>query len=98
MRQAEFPDECSQVLFVLSYMKGGSAGSWATHKINQILHPLHPLNMTLDAFTQELEIMFADLNCEATTRRKLATLCQGNDPVEDLIRQFEIHGPPSKLG
>src|SRR5260370_28506765 len=42
--------------------------------------------------------MFTDPNCEATVRRKLVTLCQGNEPVEDLIHQFEIHGPPSKLG
>src|SRR5258705_13896848 len=38
MRQSEFLDECSNVLFVLSYMKGGSAGPWATQKINSILY------------------------------------------------------------
>src|SRR5258707_14555841 len=27
MRQSEFPDECSNVLFILSYMKGGTSGS-----------------------------------------------------------------------
>src|SRR6266436_2214034 len=37
MRRSEFPDECSNTLFVLSYMKGGSAGPWATQKINSIL-------------------------------------------------------------
>ena len=42
--------------------------------------------------------MFANLNCEAMARRKLMTLQQGNGPVEDLIRQFEIHRPPSRLG
>ena len=98
MRQAEFLDERSRVLFVLSYMKGGAAGSWATQKVNQILNPLHPLNITLAAFTQELEAMFADPNREASARRKLATLRQGSDPVEDLIRQFKIYGPPSQLG
>src|SRR5260221_13974338 len=34
MRCSEFPDECSNALFILSYMKGGSAGPWATQKIN----------------------------------------------------------------
>src|SRR5260221_1552536 len=38
MRHSEFPDECSNILFVLSYMKGGAAGPWATQKINSILH------------------------------------------------------------
>ena len=96
--QAEFPDKCSQVLFVLSYMKGGAAGSWATQKVNQILNPLHLLNITLATFTQELEAMFADPNHEASMRRKLAMLHQGNDLVEDLIWQFKIYGPPSQLG
>src|SRR5258707_765860 len=39
MRQSEFLDEHSNVLFVLLYMKGGSAGPWATQKINSILYP-----------------------------------------------------------
>src|SRR5260221_9849170 len=30
MRQSKFPDKHSNILFVLSYMKGGSAGPWAT--------------------------------------------------------------------
>ena len=37
MRRSEFPDERSNALFVLSYMKGGSAGPWAMQKINSIL-------------------------------------------------------------
>src|SRR5258707_12520655 len=37
MRSAEFMDEQSSILFVLLYMKGGSAGPWATQKINRIL-------------------------------------------------------------
>src|ERR1700746_631626 len=38
MRQSEFPDERSNVLFVLSYMKGGTAGPWATQRINSLLY------------------------------------------------------------
>src|SRR5258708_27421479 len=37
MRDSEFPDECSNILFVLLYMKGGTAGPWATQKISSIL-------------------------------------------------------------
>src|SRR5260221_14467714 len=33
MRQSKFLDEHSNVLFILSYMKGGSTGPWATQKI-----------------------------------------------------------------
>src|SRR5260370_11627202 len=37
MRCSKFLDKRSNALFVLSYMKGGSAGPWATQKINSIL-------------------------------------------------------------
>src|SRR6266404_790364 len=37
MRRSKFPDKHSNALFILSYMKGGSAGPWATRKINSIL-------------------------------------------------------------
>ena len=37
MRRSKFPDKRSNALFVLLYMKGGSAGPWAMQKINSIL-------------------------------------------------------------
>src|SRR5260370_27822915 len=98
MRQSEFPDECSNVLFILSYMKGGSAGPWAMQKINSILYPANPEEVTWAGFISELGEMFADPNCQATARGKLATLHQGDSSVEELIREFEIHGPISGLG
>src|SRR5258706_13307419 len=96
MRRSEFLDECSNALFVLSYMKGGSAGPWATQKINSILFDAQ--EVTWAGFVEELDEMFADLNCQATARRKLATLRQVDSSVEELIREFEIHGPISRLG
>src|SRR5258708_31670028 len=79
----EFPDERSNALFVLSYMKGGSAGPWATQKINSILFDAQ--EVTWARFVEELNNIFADLNCQATVRRKLATLRQGDSLVEELI-------------
>src|SRR6266436_1453014 len=98
MRQSEFPDKHSNVLFVLSYMKGGSAGPWAMQKINSILYPANPEEVTWAGFVSELDEMFADPNHQATAWRKLATLCQGDSSVEELIQEFEIHGPISGLG
>src|SRR5258705_3326221 len=96
MRHSEFPDEHSNALFVLSYMKGGSTGPWATQKINSIL--LDAQEVTWAGFVEELNEMFADPNRQATARRKLATLRQGDSSVEELIREFEIHRPISGLG
>src|SRR5258706_5691744 len=56
MRSAKFTDAWSSVLFVLSYMKGGSAGPWVTQKINRILDAANSASTTWVEFT--------DLNCQ----------------------------------
>ena len=60
MRHSEFLDERSNVLFVLSYMKGGTAGPWATQRINSILYPSEVEEVTWAGFVSELDKMFAD--------------------------------------
>src|SRR5258707_345948 len=85
MRQSKFLDERSNVLFILSYMKGGSAGPWATQKINSILYPANMEEVTWAGLVSELDEIVVDPNCPATTWRKLTTLHQGNSSVEELI-------------
>src|SRR5260221_3265358 len=85
MRQSKFLDKCSNVLFILSYRKGGSAGPWAMQKINSILYPANIEEVTWAGFALQLDDMFADPNHQATTQRKLATLHQGDSSVEELI-------------
>src|SRR5258707_5528252 len=98
MRSAKFMDEWSSVLFILLCMKGDSAGPWVTQKINRILDTANPTETMWAEFMMELDKMFVDPNCQATARRKLATLCQGDSSVEELIQEFEIHGSTSGLG
>src|SRR5258707_3993968 len=98
MWTSEFQDERSQILFILSYMKGGTAGPWATQRINDILSKAETAPQTFEEFAAELDIMFADPNHEVTAHQKLAVVQQGNNPVDELIQGFEVHGPPSQLG
>jgi hypothetical protein len=97
VRAAEFPDALSQILFVLSYMKGGTAGAWATQRTIALLTAGSP-TLTMDEFNTELDAMFQDPNREATARQKLAALRQGSDSVDKIIQEFEILGPASRLG
>src|SRR5258707_4237289 len=85
------------MLFILSYMKGGAAGTWATHKIQQVLNPSR-VPMTMDEFEAKVDLVFADPNQEATAQQKLSTLQQGANSIDELIQQFEVHGPMSRLG
>ena len=74
MRSTEFQDEWSSILFILSYMKGGSASPWATEKINRILDTANSTETMWVEFMIELNEMFTDLNHQVTAQRKLATL------------------------
>src|SRR6266436_1086631 len=65
LRGSEFPDETSQMLFILSYMKGGATGTWVMHKIQQVLNP-SGMPMTMDEFKAKVDLVFADPNREAT--------------------------------
>src|SRR5258707_15313403 len=57
MRHSEFLDEHSNVLFILSYMKCGTAGPWA---INSILYLSKAEEVTWPGFVSELNEMFPD--------------------------------------
>src|SRR6266436_6095750 len=97
VRAVEFSNALSQILFVLSYMKGGTAGAWATQRTIALLTAGSPA-LTMDEFNTELDAMFQDPNREATARQKLAALRQGSNSVDRIIQEFEILGPASRLG
>src|SRR5258707_9070641 len=85
------------MLFILSYMKGGAAGTWAMHKIQQVLNPSR-MPMMMHKFEAKVDLVFADLNQEATAQQKLSTLRQGANSINELIQQFKVHRPTSRLG
>src|SRR5258707_13176015 len=87
LQGSKFPNKMSQMLFILSYMKGGAAGTWATHKIQQVLNPSR-MPMMMDKFEAEVDFVFADLNQEVTAQQKLSTLQQGANSINKLIQQI----------
>src|SRR5258708_1362291 len=54
--------------------------------------------MMMDKFKAEVNLMFVDLNQEVMAQQKLSSLQQGTNSINELIQQFEIHGPMSRLG
>src|SRR5258707_6629636 len=97
LQGSKFPNKMTWMLFILSYMKGRAARTWVMHKIQQVLNP-SGMPMTMDEFEAEVDLIFADLNQEATAWQKLSMLWQGTNSVDELIQQFEVHGPTSRLG
>ena len=53
----------TQMLFILSYMKARAAGTWVTHKIQQVLSP-SKTPMMMDEFEAKVNLMFTDPNQE----------------------------------
>src|SRR5260370_7137918 len=47
MRHSEVLDECSNILFVLSYMKRATTAPWPTHRLNSIPYPREATELTL---------------------------------------------------
>src|SRR5258706_6289287 len=60
MRHSEFPDERSNILFILSYMKGGTTGPWATQRINSILYLSKAAEVTWARAALRLDQMIVD--------------------------------------
>src|SRR5258708_5729588 len=87
----------SQMLFILSYMKGRAVRTWVMHKIQQVLNP-SGMPMMMHEFEAEVNLMFMDPNQEVTAQQKLSTLQQGTNSINKLIQQFEVHRPMSRLG
>src|SRR5258708_15980577 len=54
--------------------------------------------MMMDEFEAEVNLIFTDQNREVTVRQRLSSLWQGANSVDELIQQFKIHGPTSRLG
>src|SRR5258708_4074920 len=79
-------------------MRGGSTGHCAMQKINSILYSANLEEVAWAGSILELYDMFADQTHQATAQRKLATLHQGGSSVEELIQEFKIHRPISRLG
>ena len=94
---SNYPDNIHKILFILSYMKEGTAGPWVTQKIDHLLDLPATLPM-LSEFIEELKTMFADPNREASAQQKLSETRQGSGSINTVIQQFKLYSPCSKLG
>ena len=64
LRHTNYPDDVQKILFILSYMKEGTTGPWATQKVDFLLKS--PIKPMLSEFIKELKTMFVDPNQEAS--------------------------------
>jgi hypothetical protein len=80
--------EEKKVLFVLSFMNGGVAGSWKQGKTAAYLKAGD--FGTFDKFKQAVRTAFTPIDDEGVAKTELRTLRQGNTRIKEYIVQFTI--------
>jgi hypothetical protein len=77
-----------KVLFALSFMNGGVAGSWKQRKTAAYLKAGN--FGTFDKFKQAVQTVFTPIDDEGVAKTELRTLRQGDKRIEGYIVQFTI--------
>jgi hypothetical protein len=80
--------EEKKVLFVLSFMNGGVAGSWKQGKTAAYLKVGN--FGTFDEFKQAVQTVFTPIDDKGVAKTELRTLRQGDKRIEEYITQFTI--------
>ena len=83
----------AKIVYALSYMKGGSAHSWATN----ILKEKKDLWPTWEEFEDTVWKRFEMGNQKVEAQNVMGGLRQGGRPVEEFFDAFETHKPYSGL-
>ena len=89
--KADFPDDESQALFVLSFMKGGHAGVWAENYLESAYDDVGDFKDSSREFIDKLEAAFSDPNKRANAQRDLERLRIVKQSYDEFFQQFEIY-------
>ena len=87
-----FPSYKKKILFVLSYLKEGTAAAWAENWVAQHTDDdgdIYCLD-TFQAFMDQLGKSFEDSSKKETVIQRLRQLKQGSKSVDVFFQQFEI--------
>ena len=90
--QAIFVNDKKKIAFILSYMKEGSAATWAQNYYNGIMAADGTINMmdTLTTFLVSLDASFKDPAEKEHAYKKWISMCQGNLDAGTFLANFEI--------
>jgi len=79
-----------RVITALSYMKGGTAGSWAKLKVKEFSRIQEPEeNITWEGFVAEFQEAFGDPDPASTAQFKMEQLAQGSRSADEYITAFK---------
>ena len=86
-----FPSDRDKILFVLSYLKGGHAATWAQNYVDQRNHQGTFLILeSLQQFMDMLDDAFNDPNRHEKALAEFRAIIQGNRTASEFFAQFDI--------
>src|ERR1700678_3077300 len=90
LNRAVYEIDKKKIIFMLSYMTGGTARAWKEAFVPDIINsPINDFG-SLKQFTVNLKKAFEASDSEGDARAKLRQLKQGKDSVDDYVAQFRI--------
>ena len=93
----DFPDETAAIMWVLSYMKEGSAREWRDEYLETVENG-KPQHKTLEDFFDTIKEEFGDLDKRATKIYKLRTITQGERTADEHVLAFRKAARSSGYG
>lgn len=89
--RANFTDDETKILFILSLMREGLAGAWAQNYVDAArVRGVLTITQTWGAFTADLEKAFGDPNESQHAQTALMALRQGTRTAEDFFQEFDV--------
>ena len=90
VQPGSFPDECTKILYALSFMTGGSAQTWAHNETEAVINGKSTIQ-TFEDFTRRVQEAFGDPDRARTARTKLHNLkMTPGMSADEYTAQFEI--------
>jgi len=80
------PTNSERIIYAFSFMKTGSAATWAKRKLDEYLGSTFPV---WTVFAADFRTSFGDVDKQKTAQLKLPKITQGNASVDDYIVRFE---------
>src|SRR5271168_1707646 len=94
---AIYDTDLKKVIFMLSYMKGGTAQAWKESFITVAIAKVPADYGTIKDFLKELRTAFDLADSEGEARAKISKLRQGKDSVDEYISQFRVLAGKAKI-
>ena len=84
----DFPDDTAAIMWVLSYMKEGSAREWHNEYL-ETMNRAKPRHTMLEEFFDTLKEEFGDPDWKATKIYRLRTIQQGDQTADEHVLAFK---------